>query len=66
MRIKLSRGATINMGNYQSYRFDVGVELDFDPEKISVDAAYNATAIKLSKMFIEEVEESRKQKSLGS
>ena len=30
MRVKVSKGKTINTGNYESFRIDVGVEDDFE------------------------------------
>jgi hypothetical protein len=37
LRIKLALGKTINLGNYQSARIDVGVEADVDDNNLPAD-----------------------------
>ena len=43
MKISVSRGRTINMGNFESERIDVGIEKEFpdtkDVEKINIHIA---------------------------
>ena len=63
MKLKLSRGATINMGNYQSYKFEVGMEEDFDLNKFSIQEAYDATAKIVESFFDIEMNEAKKQRS---
>ena len=37
MRIKINKGATINMGNYESARIDVGIEMDTTKKELKDD-----------------------------
>ncbi len=37
MRIKYSLGKTINLGNFQSARIDIGMEMDTETERIHSD-----------------------------
>ncbi len=60
MKIKLSRGATINMGNYQSYRFDVGMEEDFGKD-VSFEDAYFSVYQDVNQLFDKEMKEAKKQ-----
>ncbi len=61
MKIKLSRGATVNMGNYESYRFDVGIEEDFDSDKFNVREAYEWAAKEIDTLFDKEMKEAKRQ-----
>ena len=38
MKLSLSRGMTINLGNYESARFDVSIERTFDDSMSTVEA----------------------------
>jgi hypothetical protein len=51
--VRYSEGFIINLGNYQSYRFDVGIDKTYDPEKTSFDEAYKE-ARKLVVMKVKE------------
>ena len=42
-KLRISRGRTINKGNYESYRYDVSLEEEFDD-----DTSYNEAYDKLS------------------
>lgn len=60
MKVKLSRGATINLGNYQSYRFDVGIEEDFAKE-IPLKDSYERISAEVNILFEKEMKEAKRQ-----
>lgn len=38
--VKFSEGFTINLGNYQTYKFELGREMHYDPEETTYEEAY--------------------------
>jgi hypothetical protein len=56
--VRFSGGSTINMGNYESIRFEVGIEMPCYPEEVAeVFATVRAT---VEAKLKEEVEDARK------
>ena len=39
-KLGISIGRTVNLGDFQSYRIDVSVEIDNDPNEVSRDDAF--------------------------
>lgn len=46
-KIKVSLGRTLNAGNYESFRFDVGLELDCENEVEGYEEALKFCAVRL-------------------
>jgi hypothetical protein len=56
-RVSFSMGRTINMGNYESTRIDIGVELPFGVGPDALEAAYeNAKRFVTGKLKEQEME----------
>lgn len=53
-RVRMSAGVTKNMGNYESLRVDVSIEMPCDPK--AVDKVAEDTAEKVSQLLDDEVQ----------
>ena len=51
--VRVGMGATINSGNYESLRIDIGISLPCDPE--NVDETYNGLYKQVSEYLKEKV-----------
>ena len=63
-RLKVSLGRTLNMGDYESYRVDVGLEADVEDGR-PFNESYQELFEEVSKQLIVATETAKKKKEEG-
>lgn len=59
-RVRFAAGATLNMGNFESLRYDVAVEVPCKPARESIDMAYDYARKLVDEKLQAEIDAARK------